>query len=82
VGAAFELGHPSKQEVLLESVKTKITGYDRSKLIVRDLTHTREFLRGILDKTMPHGVLSIIMPARCLVLGRKKMRESPHGEAE
>jgi hypothetical protein len=50
VGAAFELGHPRKQEMILESVKTKITGYDRSKLIVRNLTHRREFLKGILEE--------------------------------
>jgi hypothetical protein len=37
---AFELVHPNKHDILLKFVKTKITGDARSKLIVRDLTHT------------------------------------------
>jgi len=40
VDVAFELVHPSKHEVFLKFVKTKITGNARSKLMVRDLTHT------------------------------------------
>jgi hypothetical protein len=36
---AFELVHPNKH-ILMKFVKTKITGDARSKLIVRDLTHT------------------------------------------
>ena len=42
VDLAFELVHPSKREILLKFVKIKITGVARSKLIVRDLTHTWE----------------------------------------
>jgi hypothetical protein len=29
VGVAFELAHPSKHEILLKFVRTKITGYAR-----------------------------------------------------
>jgi len=36
VDVAFELVHPSKHEILLKFVKTKITGDATSKLIVRD----------------------------------------------
>ena len=50
VDVAFELVHPSKHEILLKFVKTKITGYARSKLIVRDLTHAWELVRGILEE--------------------------------
>jgi len=50
VDVAFELVHPSKHEILLKFVKTKITGDARSKLIVRDLTHTWELVRGILEE--------------------------------
>jgi hypothetical protein len=42
VDVAFELVHPSKHEVLLKFVKTKITEDARSKLIVTDLTLTWE----------------------------------------
>jgi hypothetical protein len=54
VDAAFELVHPSTHEILLKLVKSKITGDVRSKLIVRDLTHTRE-LRESQKKTTPYG---------------------------
>jgi len=50
VDIAFELVHPSKHEILLKFVKTKITGDVRSKLIVRDLTHILELVRGILEE--------------------------------
>jgi hypothetical protein len=40
VDVAFELVHPSKHKILLKFVKTKVMGDARSKLIVRDLTHT------------------------------------------
>jgi len=39
VDFAFELVHPDKHEIL-KFVKIKITGDARSKLMVRDLTHT------------------------------------------
>jgi hypothetical protein len=50
VDVAFELVHSSKHDILLKFVKTKITGDIRSKLIIRDLTHTWELVRGILEK--------------------------------
>jgi hypothetical protein len=50
VDVAFELGHPSKHEVFLKFVKTKITGDARSKLMVRDLTHTWALVKGILEE--------------------------------
>ena len=50
VDVAFELVHPSKYEILLKFVKTKITGDASSKLIVRDLTLTWELVTGILEE--------------------------------
>jgi len=50
VAVAFELVHPNTYEILLKFVKTKITGDARSKLIVRDLTHPWELVRGILEE--------------------------------
>ena len=76
---AFELVHPSKHEILLKLVKTKITGDARSKLIVRDLTHIWELVRGIVEENYAIGEHWIIMPAKCSVLGRKKATVSPHG---
>jgi hypothetical protein len=46
----FELVHPSKHDILLKFVKTKITGDASSKLIVRDLTHTWALVKWILEK--------------------------------
>lgn len=50
VNVVFEFVHSSKHEVLLKSVKTKITGDDRSKLIVRYLTYTWYLVKGILEE--------------------------------
>ena len=50
VDVAFELVHPNKREILLKYVKTKFTGDDRSKLMVRYLTHTWALVKGILEK--------------------------------
>jgi len=44
VDVAFEIGHRSKHQILLKFVNTKITGDARSKLVVRDLTHTYELV--------------------------------------
>ena len=63
VDVAFELVHLIKHETLLKFVKTKITGDARSKLIVRDLTHTWELVRGILEESYAIGQHWIIMPA-------------------
>ena len=46
----FELVDPSKHDVLLKFVKAKITGEARTKLMVRDLTHSWELLREILEE--------------------------------
>ena len=46
----FELVHTNKHDVLLKFVKTKTTGYARSKLFVRDLTHTWALVKGILEE--------------------------------
>ena len=46
----FELVDPSKHDVLLKFVKAKITGEARSKLMVRDLTHSWELVRAILEE--------------------------------
>ena len=64
---AFELVHPSKHEVFLKFVKTKITGDARSKLMVRDLTHTRTLVKGILEENYAIRRNLNFMHARCLV---------------
>jgi hypothetical protein len=46
---AFELVHPSKHDIL-KFVKTKITGDARSKLIVKDLTHTWALVKRIIEE--------------------------------
>ena len=50
VDVAFELVHPNKHDILLKFVKTKITGDARSKLILRDLTHTWALVKVILEE--------------------------------
>jgi len=46
----FELVDPSKHDILLKFVKAKITGDARSKLMVRDLTHSWEIVKAILEE--------------------------------
>jgi hypothetical protein len=46
----FELVDPSKHGVLLKFVKAKITGDARSKLMVRDLTHSWELVKAIVEE--------------------------------
>jgi hypothetical protein len=50
VDVAFELVHPSKHDILLTFVKTKVIGEARSKLIVKRLTHTWARVKDILEK--------------------------------
>jgi len=50
VDVVFELVDPSKHDVLLKFVKAKITGDARSKLMVRDLTHSWELVKAILEE--------------------------------
>jgi hypothetical protein len=50
VDVVFELVDPSKHDVLLKFVKDKITGDARSKLMVRDLTHSWELVKAILEE--------------------------------
>jgi hypothetical protein len=46
----FEMVDPSKHDVLLKFVKAKVTGDARSTLMVRDLTHSWELLKAILEE--------------------------------
>jgi hypothetical protein len=50
VDVVFELVDPSKHDVLLTFVKPKITGEARSKLLVRELTHSFEPVKAILEE--------------------------------
>jgi len=50
VDVVFELVDPSKHDILLKFVKAKITGDARSKLMVRDLTHSWELVKAILEE--------------------------------
>jgi hypothetical protein len=50
VSTAFELIRPDQRQLLLKSVKTKITREARSKLLVRDLTSTWGDVRRILEE--------------------------------
>jgi hypothetical protein len=52
VDVVFELVDPSKHDILLKFVKAKIMGDARSKLMVRDLTHSWGLGKVILKKTM------------------------------
>ena len=49
VDVVFELVFPAKHD-LLKFVKAKITGEARSKLMVRDLTHSWELVKAILKE--------------------------------
>ena len=77
---AFELVHPSKHEILLKFVKTKITGDVRSKLIVRDLTHILELVRGILEEN--YSIRRTLDSYACKMFSarQEKAKTSPHGE--
>ena len=46
----FEPVDPSKLVILLKFVKAKITGDARSKLMVRDLNHSWELVKAILQE--------------------------------
>jgi hypothetical protein len=50
VDVVFELVDPSKHDILLKFMKSKITGDARSKLMVRDLTHSWELVKAILEE--------------------------------
>jgi hypothetical protein len=50
VDVVFELVDPRKHDILLKFVKAKITGDARSKLMVRDLTHSWSLVKGILEE--------------------------------
>ena len=50
VDVVFELVDPSKHDILLKFVKAEITGDARSKLMVRDLTHSWELVKAILEE--------------------------------
>jgi hypothetical protein len=50
VDVVFELVNPSKHDILLKFIKAKITGDARSKLMVRDLTHSWELVKCILEE--------------------------------
>jgi hypothetical protein len=50
VDIAFELVDPRNHDVLLKFVKAKITGEARSKLMVRDLTHSWGLVKAILEE--------------------------------
>jgi len=50
VDVVFELVDPSKHDILLKFVKVKITGDARSKLMVRELTHSWELVRAVLEE--------------------------------
>jgi hypothetical protein len=56
MNVVFELVDPIKRDILLKFVKAKITGDARSKLMVRNLTHSWELVRAILEKTTKLGV--------------------------
>jgi hypothetical protein len=50
VDVVFEIVNPNKHDFLLKFIKAKITGDARSKLMVRDLTHSWELVKGILGE--------------------------------
>jgi hypothetical protein len=76
VDVALELVHPSKHDILLKFVKTKITGGARSKLIVRALTHTWALAKGILEENYAVRRTLGFMHAECLVPDKRKAKVS------
>ena len=50
VDVVFELVGPNKHDILLKFVKAKITGDAGSRLMVRDLTHSWELVKAILEE--------------------------------
>ena len=50
VEVVFGLVDPRKHDILLKFVTAKITGDARSKLMVRDLTHSWGLVKGILEE--------------------------------
>jgi len=50
VDVVFELVDPNKHDISLKFMKAKITGDARSKLMVRDLTHSWELVKAILEE--------------------------------
>jgi hypothetical protein len=51
VDTVFELVDPAKHDILLKFVQAKITRYARSKLLFRDLTHSWELVKAILEES-------------------------------
>ena len=77
VDVVFELVDPAKRGVLLKFFKAKITGGARSELMVRDLTHSWELVKAILEEnyaTRLTGVHWIIMRVKCSVRGKARMK--------
>jgi len=72
VDVVFELVDPSKHDVLLKFVKAKITGDARSKLMVRDLTHSWELVKAILEEN--YATTRTTTHVRCSVPDRAKTR--------
>ena len=50
VDVVFELVDPNKHHILLKFVKAKIKGDARSKLMVRDLTHSWDLVKAISEE--------------------------------
>lgn len=63
VDVVIELVDPRRPDFLLKSVKAKITGDARSKLMVRDMTHSWELVRAILEEN--YSGRRTIMPVKC-----------------
>ena len=73
VDVVFELVDPAKHDVLLKFVKAKITEDARSKLMVRDLTHSWELVKTILGENYATRRM-LIMHAKCSVRGKARMK--------
>ncbi|GFG38539.1 hypothetical protein Cfor_00438 [Coptotermes formosanus] len=76
VDVALQLMHPSKHDILLKFVKTKITGDARPKLIIRALTHTWALVKGILEENYAVRRTPGFMHAECLVLDKRNAKMS------
>jgi len=81
VDVAFELVQPNKHNILLKFVKTKITADARSKLIVRDLTHTLALVKGILEENYAVRRTLDFYACRMFSARQEKGETSLHGEA-
>ena len=80
VNVVFELVHPGTHD-LLKFLKANITGYARSKWMVKDLTHSWELVKATAEenyvtrRTLDYHACKMFSTRQ----GKAKMKAQPHG---